>query len=1116
MKQITKFKRFLSGVLSMVMAVSAVPIVSVHAEESTDPYPYTLFAASDSDGAITVNAGNFCVNGNVATNGTIVSSGNVNINGTKTEYANESMLYVLKKLNNYYFSGENVETYTDDYVLEDLNININNPIDVDGTIELTGSINLNSGIKAVDDVKINGEVKNSSNAVICSETGNINIETSNVSFNGLIYAPYGDIVIDSDNLNLNNVIIIGQTITIDCPNVNANYSRDIAELIGTISDDSNISDIDNLDHEREPFEDIGDAYFKEPTEYDIVFDEETGLKFVRNQLLISALPSADKSIFEDIAEEVGARIVGYIALTNDYQIEFTEEKTLEDINTIAEYIDSYSFVSCVTLNIVSDDVAEYTSNDTMYNDGLTCDKQWIDTDGDGETEHHADYRSIPDKWDSTNPSGDNWNLEAMNVPDAWDLVDSTQSVRVGVYDEAFDYADDGSTMHEDLIFEDVRNNKPRSSFTLNDGHGTHVSGILAGQHNNNCGISAAATNTRLYAYACSGTSIGSSMGDKIAYATLVGSHVKVINVSLGMGKDIMFAASRPDIDSSYATKAQNEIQAAADILEEYLSKLVAAGYDFVICTSAGNTNNTQFVVDTSEPYGVREATNAEKSDTTITKESGDVLARWDCALTAIDDANLRRRIIVVGSIANAGSDTYTISSFSNIGDRIDIMAPGSDILSTVPVETDSSNYRLMSGTSMASPAVASVVAMMYQVNPALKAGNIKYIIRNCSTKSVSDGTLTYPIPDAVECCKEAAHATDTSINDNDWPTGIICGYTEDDSQNKLKNVQFTAIRKSTGDYNLSDYSFQFSSDDEGYFLQVLPQGTYDIIVSASGFLPYVINNVVVIPDETNYMDTVVLSKWTSVTTAVHGKVIDALTGNVVSGAVVKLRKNWNNKTGAYSKTLFGNVRSDTTDSNGKFSISVGSGCYTAEITKSGYVVGYFNVISGDELFATDETTTMVLTPILSDNEYRIVLTWGSTPSDLDSHLTYYVNDVQKMHVYYSKPNGSYNGNNVASLDLDDTSSYGPETITIHLNSSLLTDNSVFRYSVHDYSDGSSSTTTNLANSNAVIHLYKGNTLLNTYHVPQNGTGSVWHVFDIDSTGVHSVNSFYGENAGNVK
>ena len=146
MKKATKFKRILSGVLSAIMTVSAVPIVSAHAEESTEPYPYTMFAVSNSDGAITINADNVCINGSIATNGTIVTtSPNFNVNGTKTENANEGMLYIQKKLNYSYFSGDNVEMYADDYTLEDQNININNPMDVNGTLEMTGNINMNSG-----------------------------------------------------------------------------------------------------------------------------------------------------------------------------------------------------------------------------------------------------------------------------------------------------------------------------------------------------------------------------------------------------------------------------------------------------------------------------------------------------------------------------------------------------------------------------------------------------------------------------------------------------------------------------------------------------------------------------------------------------------------------------------------------------------------------------------------------------------------------------------------------------------------------------------------------------------------------------------------------------------
>ena len=115
------FKRILSGIMSVAMAATLLPSLPAVAEDAAEKYPYTMFAASDTEGAITINANNFCVNGNIATNGTIVSSGNMNVNGTKTENADEEMIYILKKLNYSYFSGDNVETYADDYSFEDLN-----------------------------------------------------------------------------------------------------------------------------------------------------------------------------------------------------------------------------------------------------------------------------------------------------------------------------------------------------------------------------------------------------------------------------------------------------------------------------------------------------------------------------------------------------------------------------------------------------------------------------------------------------------------------------------------------------------------------------------------------------------------------------------------------------------------------------------------------------------------------------------------------------------------------------------------------------------------------------------------------------------------------------------
>lgn len=930
-------------------------------------------------------------------------------------------------------------------------------------------------------------------------------------WNGIITSHEGNHYVVK-NAGYNQNIAPGESITIGFNVTNGSSAKEFSNFVLRKYSDA-VEEEQIPEREQEPLESIGEAYYKEPTAADIVMDEETGIHYVRNQLLISAYMGAEKSIFEEIAAEVGAEIVGYIELTNDYQIEFLEAKTLEEIQVIAEYIDSYSFVSCVTLNIVEHrEVEAVQSNDTIYNDGKTCytGNNVIDTDGNGVGDADGTaYSNVNDKWDESNPDGDNWALEALMVPSAWDHRASFDTVKVGVYDQGFDYDATTNRSHEDLIFDDVVNNSTASS---DQGHGTHVAGILAAQHDNNKGISGIATDTRLYAYATSGSEFGSSMGDKIAYATLIGNHVKVINVSLGMSQEIMFAASRPDINAYYATRAQNDVKAAADVLEEYLNKLVAAGYDFVICTSAGNTNATQFVVDTSKAYGVRKATATEKADASITKYKGNVLAYYDCALTAIEDENLKKRIIVVGAMQNDLGGNYSICNFSNVGDRVDFVAPGYDVVSTVPKTEDPEGYALMSGTSMASPHVASLVAMMFQVNPAMRAANVKSYIAQGSTKTISNGTDTYKIPNAVGCYNYAEGAYEFENNDNTWPSGIVCGYTKNSQNDAVAGVKITAIRKSTGEYNLGQYSFTFESDSDGYYMKTLPQGTYDFVISKDGYLPYAINDVIVNPDETLYMETMVLTKWISIAyrnSAVQGTVKDALSGNAVSGATVKLRKGWNNKTGAYTKTIFGVERKATTAQDGTFSIDVSVGTYTAEISKNGYVTAYYNVISGDTgALSVLANTTMVLTPVLAEDEYRIVLTWGDTPRDLDSHLTYYVEDERKCHVYYSNKVASYDGDVIAQLDLDDVTSYGPETVTITLDASLVENGGEFKYSVHNYTERSSTSSDSLSHSNATIHVYAGNDLVNTFFVPKDHVGTVWHVFDITEAGITSVNEFY--------
>ena len=154
---IQKAKRFMAGVIALAMTVTMFPVASAAAEEPQEKYPYTLFAASEVDGAITI-IGNACVNGNIATNGTAVVTGSaINVNGSITEQVNEKMINISAKIDELYFAGENVENYAGNYVSEDVNCNISNPTVVRGTMEVKGNVNLNAPVKVSENITLQTE-----------------------------------------------------------------------------------------------------------------------------------------------------------------------------------------------------------------------------------------------------------------------------------------------------------------------------------------------------------------------------------------------------------------------------------------------------------------------------------------------------------------------------------------------------------------------------------------------------------------------------------------------------------------------------------------------------------------------------------------------------------------------------------------------------------------------------------------------------------------------------------------------------------------------------------------------------------------------------------------------
>lgn len=69
-----------------------------------------------------------------------------------------------------------------------------------------------------------------------------------------------------------------------------------------------------------------------------------------------------------------------------------------------------------------------------------------------------------------------------------------------------------------------------------------------------------------------------------------------------------------------------------------------------------------------------------------------------------------------------------ISDFSSYGPEIDVSAPGEDIFSTYWDPFKGSSYREESGTSMASPMVAGLAALLLSKNPKLSAEEVREII----------------------------------------------------------------------------------------------------------------------------------------------------------------------------------------------------------------------------------------------------------------------------------------------------------------------------------------------------------------------------------------------------
>ncbi len=244
----------------------------------------------------------------------------------------------------------------------------------------------------------------------------------------------------------------------------------------------------------------------------------------------------------------------------------------------------------------------------------------------------------------------------------------------------------------DITDTDYGNNNVYGDFAM---HATHVSGIISAVRNNHIGMNGIANNVLIMPVRTvpNGDERDKDVALAIRYA--VDNGADIINMSFG---------------KSYSPH-KNWVDKAV----EY-----AAKHDVLLVHAAGNDGTN---IDSFPSY----------PSPIIQKHF--LFFDWE---------KKAKNYITVGASNPTNKEGNLPASFSNYGKKtVDLFAPGVNIYSTVPED----EYKSLSGTSMATPVVVGVAALVLEYYPDLSAEKLKWVLMNSVTEL---GDLLVNLPGTEE------------------------------------------------------------------------------------------------------------------------------------------------------------------------------------------------------------------------------------------------------------------------------------------------------------------------------------------------------------------------------
>lgn len=236
------------------------------------------------------------------------------------------------------------------------------------------------------------------------------------------------------------------------------------------------------------------------------------------------------------------------------------------------------------------------------------------------------------------------------------------------------------------------------------------------------------------------------------------------------------------------------------------------------------------------------------------------------------------------------------------------------------------------------------------------------------------------------------------------------------------------------------------------------------------------------------------------TGSLTGRVSNAINGQPIAGALVNIGGQTAVTDSSGNYTILNISTSSSLDADFIADITTGAAPLTVNFTNltTGLVAtqaltatatGFQSFASPVSILPGVTTTfsfTMIPTSSVSGGALRIVLTWGQNPSDLNSHLFTPTIGGAAHHVFFAN-RGSAATAPFATLDVDDVTGFGPETITITQNNP-----GEYRYLVHHFSGSQT-----ISTSNARVDVFDQTGLIQSFTPPANCANRYWHVFNFD-------------------